>query len=43
MHIARYLPAIGAEQALQAVADDGRTQMAHMHGFGDVGTAEIDD
>ncbi len=42
MHIADHPPAIGAIEPLQAVADDGGTQMPHMHGFGDVGAAEID-
>ena len=37
------VPAIGAKQLLQTVADDGRTQMAHMHGLGDIRSAEIDD
>jgi hypothetical protein len=41
MHVAEDRPAIGAEQPLQAVADDGRAQMADMHGLGDIGAAEI--
>ncbi len=35
-------PAIGAEQPLKTVADDGRAQMADMHGLGDVHAAEIE-
>ena len=42
MDIADHLPAIGAIKPLQAIADDGGTQMTHMHGLGDIGAAEID-
>src|SRR5258706_6961238 len=43
VHVARDFPTIGAVQALEAIADNGRAQMAHMHCLGDVGPAEIYD
>jgi len=42
MHVADDMPAIGAKQLLQRIPDDGRAQMSHMHGLGDIRTAEID-
>ena len=43
MRIAPHAVAAEAEQPLDALADDRRAQMAHMHRLGDVGTAVIDD
>ena len=43
MHVAHDMPAIGAEQPLQRIADHRRAQMPDMHRLCDVRSAEIDD